>query len=137
MDWNLSKVQGLFFQVCRFGIVGLGATFIHIGVFTLLVEMGAATPMAANVLAFIPAFFASFYCHMVWTFRSHPGGLHWDLIWPMGKFLLVALFGLGLNSFGVHLVTDIIRIEYYYSALFFLFVTPGVLFLLNKFLVFK
>lgn len=137
MDLSWNNLRFLFYQICRFGVVGLAATFIHIAVFTLLVEMGMGKPMAANVFAFIPAFFVSFYFHMVWTFRSHSGSLGWHLVWPMWKFLLVALLGLALNSFGVHLVTEILKVEYYFSTLFFLFVTPTVLFLLNKHIVFK
>lgn len=137
MGWTVNSPLELFFQVCRFGIVGLVATFIHIGVFTGLVEAGAATPAAANVLAFIPAFLFSFYSHWAWTFRAGPGHIGWHLARPMAKFLVVALIGLGLNSLGVFMVTDYLQVEYYYSTLVFLFVTPSVLFVLNKFIVFR
>jgi putative flippase GtrA len=136
MDWNRSNFGLLFLQVCRFGLVGLLATFVQTGLFTLFVAMGVASPLKATVLAFFPAFMVSFFGHLYWTFQAHSGKFDWNTFWRMGKFLFVALLGLGMNSFWVYLITDVFFLKYYIATLFFLFVTPGFLFILNKYIVF-
>lgn len=136
MELSKSFIHKLVFQLTKFGIVGICATAIHVGVFTLAVEMNWATPLVANVIAFIPAFIFSFFNHYMWTFQCKERERSY-VIKTMTKFLGVALFGVCMNSFGVYLITDILNLEYYYSILYFVFVTPIALFVLNKLLVFK
>lgn len=136
MDLNRTNLCSLAVQVSKFGVVGLCATFVHVAVFMMTVEAELATPMVANIIAFIPAFMLSFYSHFVWTFQCEQRDRPY-VIRTMAKFLVVALLGVGLNSYGVYLVTEVLKIDYYFSVLFFVFVTPAVLFVLNKLLVFK
>ncbi|MBI9078893.1 MAG: GtrA family protein [Pseudodesulfovibrio sp.] len=107
------------------------------GLFTVFVETDIARPMVANILGFIPAFLLSFYSHFAWTFQYRQHGGQHHIVRTILKFLGVALFGFALNSLGIFIVTDIMQAEYYLSIFVLLFFTPIVLFLLNKFLVFK
>ncbi len=137
MASNLNKTLSLAAQVGRFGIVGALATLVHVALFTGIVKGGLASSMAANFVAFVPAFLLSFYSHFSWTFRCTHLTEKKQVLLVLCKFLVAALLGLGLNAGWVYLVTDILQAEYYYSNLFFLFVTPAILFVFNKCLVFK
>jgi len=127
----------LLLQVCRFGVVGLAATLIHVTVFTALVHFRVFQPLLSNIVAFFPAFVLSFQSHYRWTFRCDPNAERLHRAWVLVKFLGVALLGLAFNSLWVYLVVDVFQVEYYYTNLFIIFVTPGILFILNKFMVFK
>lgn len=58
--------------VARFGLVGILSTGVHIAIVWLLLTLDSTTPMLANTLAFLSAFFISFAGNYLWTFRS-PG----------------------------------------------------------------
>jgi len=137
MELTRNKAQDLFFQLSKFGIVGAIATALHIGLFTMFVETGMASPLIANLLAFVPSFLVSFYSHFIWTFKCSSEYGRKYVLWTMAKFLSAALLGIGLNSLWVYLVTDYFMIEYYYSILCFVFITPAVSFVVNKVFVFK
>lgn len=137
MESNRVNVLGLAGQIGRFGLVGALATLTHVSLFTGLVKAGLASPLTANCLAFVPAFTLSFYGHFAWTFRCTHLKLKRQIVIALVKFLVAALIGLALNSLWVYLVTDVLRVEYYYTNLFFVFVTPGFLFAFNKFIVFR
>jgi putative flippase GtrA len=124
-------------QIGRFGIVGMASTALHVALFTGLVKSGAASPMAANVMAFALAFLLSFFAHFSWTFRCVNIAQKWQVLTMLLRFLVVALIGLGFNTCWVYLVTTILGMAYYYTNFFFLLVTPTILFVCNKFFVFK
>lgn len=124
-------------QIVRFGLVGIGVTFVHVSAFTLLVMQGLASPQQANFVAFLGASIVSFYCHFIWTFQCSQAIQKCEKAWMFGRFLVVALIGLGLNSFWVYFVTAVLAVHYYYANILFIFITPLVLFVLNKLLVFN
>lgn len=132
-----NKQCQLLLQICRFGIVGIAATLIHVTVFTALVHFNFFQPLVSNIIAFFPAFTLSFHSHYRWTFRCDPNAERSHRIWVLLKFLGVALLGLAFNSLWVYLVVDVFEVEYYYTNLFIVFVTPAILFVLNKLIVFK
>ncbi len=64
----MSKI--LFFQVCRFGIVGLTAACIHFMTVILLVQNFMLPPLSANIFGFMFSFQISYWGHRLWTFST-------------------------------------------------------------------
>lgn len=60
-----------------------------------------------------------------------------DCILMLVRFFVVAIVGLLLNTFWVFIVTNVCNFQYYISLFFIIFLTPLLLYLLNKFYVFK
>ena len=80
-------------QVTRFGLVGAGATFVHMVVASSAILLGIA-PLAANFIAFIFAFCFSFTGHFVYTFHGQSKS-PWRAFL---RFLIVAASGFLLNQ---------------------------------------
>tara|TARA_E500000178_G_scaffold7012_1_gene7046 strand:- start:12 stop:404 length:393 start_codon:yes stop_codon:yes gene_type:complete len=76
----------------RFGLVGIGATLVHLCVSVLVLAMGLDVYLA-NLVGFVVAFVFSFLGHSRVTF---PDGDRSHLAWA--RFFLVALMGFGLNN---------------------------------------
>ncbi len=88
MPLKIPAYQDLW-QIFRFGIVGIVATLVHMGVATLL-SMTTEIPLVLiNTLAFLVAFGFSFCGHYYWTF-SRQSEYGRSLV----RFFLVALTGL-------------------------------------------
>lgn len=60
----------LFFQILRFGLVGLAAAAIHFGIVVALVQAGSVPPLIANIFGFAIAFQMSYWGHRLWTFAD-------------------------------------------------------------------
>jgi putative flippase GtrA len=77
-------------RLARFGIVGLGATLIHLAGAELAVLWKVA-PWLAFLIGFVPAFLFSYLGHRHFTFgHAAPGSLI--------KFLVVALVGVAVGE---------------------------------------
>ncbi len=60
----------LFFQLCRFGLVGLTAAAIHFSTVVFLVQTFMFQPLVANIIGFMLAFNCSYWGHKLWTFQD-------------------------------------------------------------------
>ena len=125
-----SPLLGLGFV--RFGIVGVAATFIHVAVFSLLVELFGAAPVAASVPAFFTAMLASYGVNRRWTFRAQ--GSHRA---HLPRYAVVALIGLGLNVLITYVVVNLLGYWYGLALAFVVTVVPAATFLLNRNWAFK
>ncbi len=83
----------LFLELVRFGIVGVAATLVHVGVAVACVEAAGLDPFVANLLAFTTAVGISYVGHMYVTFGAR--GAHAQ---RLPRFVATALLGLGLNQ---------------------------------------
>ena len=119
-------------QFLRFGFVGAIVAVLQGGGYALLVYLGWAGPLLANLLAFVPATAVSFALHFAWTFRSarRPVGAAW-------RFGAAKLSALGLNTAGVWLVKDGLGASPYAALPIMLLVTPLALFTLSKYWAFR
>lgn len=82
--------QPLAAQLMRFGLVGLAATAVHLGMAWLaLWQWPDASPFLVNLVAFLVAFQVSFWGHSRFTFRQ--SGSPW-------RFFAVTLGGFGINN---------------------------------------
>ncbi|HEX9808560.1 MAG TPA: GtrA family protein [Alphaproteobacteria bacterium] len=132
------RIAPLAVQYLRFGAVGVAATLTHVGLFAALIEFGGMAPLLANLVAFAVAVGVSFAGHYLWTFvEDRPGPGRWRATRAMGRFLVVALVGLALNSLVVYLVVHALALPYGYAILVMVSAVPVVLFLLNKFWAFR
>jgi putative flippase GtrA len=121
-----------FKQFFRFAIVGAGATLLNSGMFILLVELFRMRPLISNLLAFSMAFFVSYLGHSWWTFKSKQHSQK-----KLIKFLIVSLFGLLINSGFVWLFMHVYKQSAFIAVLPMIFFTPIIIFVINKFWVFK
>lgn len=76
------------FEIARFGIVGLSATFVHLGVAYLLAHNFDISLLLINLIAFCTAFLVSFYGHYHWTFQGQGSKRE-----SFPKFLIIAVSG--------------------------------------------
>lgn len=125
-----SPLLGLGFV--RFGIVGVASTFIHVAIFSLLVELFAVAPVVASAPAFFTAMFASYGVNHRWTFGAQ-GSHHIHL----PRYAVVALIGLGLNVLITYVVVNLLGYWYGLALAFVVSVVPVATFLLNRNWAFK
>jgi putative flippase GtrA len=60
----------LFYQLFRFGIVGLAASAVHFGIVVLLVQNWTMQPLVANIFGFAGGLQISYWGHRMWTFND-------------------------------------------------------------------
>lgn len=119
-------------QLFRFGIVGGLATLLNSVVFVVLVDRLHIQPLLGNLLAFLAAFFVSYFGHSWWTFKD---GKHSHE--KLAKFLTTSLIGLAINSGFVWVLMHHLHQTAYVAALPMIFLTPLLVFFINKSWVFK
>jgi putative flippase GtrA len=119
------RVLGL--QFIRFASVGTVATGVHVVLFAVLIELLQISALVANLAAFGAALLASFVGHCRWTFRLR------NRRWPaLGRFTVIAVLGLGLNSAIAYGIGDRLGWHYAYALAAMVTVTPVALFLLSR-----
>ncbi len=79
-------------QLTRFGLVGIAATLVHIGV-AWLVHATGASPLLANAAGFLAAFALSYLGHFYWTFSQREGHPK-----RLPRFVVVAGVGFALSN---------------------------------------
>lgn len=123
-------------MLARFGIVGVGATLLHVAVFAAIIELLMWDEMVANTLAFLVAFSLSFAGHFGWTFANLPSDVRRSAVDALPRFLAVSLLGFALNSLAVGVFARVLNFPYLASVGFMIFVTPLVVFLASRFWAF-
>lgn len=123
-------------QLTSFAIVGGLASLVHVGVFHVIFVYFSVTHWLANLAGFSLAFIVSYLGQFRWTFRQEAKKIL-DPHKAFGRFLRIALIGLGLNLFWAYLFIDILAWHHFFYLSMLLFVTPVVVFLLTKFWAMK
>ena len=119
-------------EVLRFGVVGIAATLVHVGVLTFGVEAIGVRPTLMNGVAFLMAVLVTYFGQSIWVFRNPVFN-----IFRMGKFIVVALTGLLANLVIMVLAVDFFRMHYLLGVVVALIVVPTQTLLINKFWIFK
>ena len=115
-------------QLSRFGVVGLVATAVHVGVgLGLNIGVGIA-PLAANLIAFLSALGVSFLGQTRITF---PGARADGA--AFARFSFVAVTGLALNQAIVWVVTSALGGPYWLALAVIIATVPWITFALLKF----
>lgn len=98
---NRLSLTALFRQFISFSFVGVIATTVHYIVLGFSVHFLAINPVPASVFGFIAGAIVNYLLNYHFTFNSQKEHLETSL-----RFLMVALTGLGLNTFLMFLLTD-------------------------------
>jgi putative flippase GtrA len=123
-------VPPVFVQLFRFGLVGGFVTVIGMAVYYFPATYMGVAPLLANLLAYAVAMALGYVLHSTVSFKGHgsrdnPGR-------RTGRFLVVSLVSLGLNSLFVWVLTGLLHGPTWWPLLPMLFVTPLVTFGLNR-----
>jgi putative flippase GtrA len=128
-----APLHALGLQYGRFVLVGIGATAIHVLIYSGSIELLGAAPLLANALGFASGVNVSYVGHRRWTFRGTASGGRRSLV----RFWAVALFGFALNSAFVQLVTGTLQLHYGWSVPLIAGVTPVLSFAISKWWAFR
>lgn len=121
----------IFNTVARFGLVGICATLVHLGVAWLLLRYGFSA-LFANILAFPPAFIVSFSGHWMITFMKRAG-----VRTALPRFLFISAAGFIINNFALAFLITFTPWHNLTKIVFALFLVPISTFLLSNFWAFK
>lgn len=121
-------------QLIRFGIGGGLVTALSTAVYWSMATMLHMRPLIANVIGYLIAVLTGYFLHSQWSFKGH--GRRDNIARTTGRFFLVSLVSLGLNSLWVWLLTGVLHGPTWWPVPFMLVVTPGVTFVLNRVWVF-
>lgn len=120
-------------QFVKFAIVGVISTLIDWGAFYLFNHFLGVFYLIAKILSFILAVINSYLWNRSWTFRSQ----NKDKIEEFGKFIVVSLVGLGINTLIFYLAAGRLHLTYILSLIIATAITLVWNFLANKSWVFK
>ncbi|MCC9166716.1 GtrA family protein [Pontibacter harenae] len=126
------SVDSFFLKLFKFGIVGLSGTALDFGVTYLAKEKLRWNKYIANSCGFVVAVTDNYYLNRIYTFHSTDP----DVGWQFGKFMGVALVGLALNNLIIFVMTEKLRLNFYFSKLSATFIVFLWNFTLNYFFTF-
>jgi putative flippase GtrA len=121
--------RALVAQIVRYGVVGLGITIFQISLYNLLVTLLHIGPLGANPLASAAAMLLGYISHSRFTFAGHQAGGVTETGW---RFVIVSLIGFALNQGWTWAFTRHFGWPKWSPSLAYLFLTPPVLYLLNR-----
>ena len=98
----------------KFGVVGFSGVFVDFGITYLFKEIIKINKYVSNAIGFIFAATSNYILNRIWTFESENA----DVATEYGKFMLVSVIGLGINSLTLYLLTDKLKWNFYLSKIF-------------------
>ena len=98
----------------KFGVVGFSGVFVDFGITYLFKEIIKINKYVSNAIGFICAATSNYILNRIWTFESENA----DVASEYGKFMLVSVIGLGINSLTLYLLTDKLKWNFYLSKIF-------------------
>lgn len=126
-DQKFQALLAQFFELARFGIVGVGATLTHLGVAYLLASHSEMPLVICNTMAFGVAFIVSFLGHYHWTFK--PAG---PARGSLFKFFAVAVLGLIASNILLFILVELNIANDFTKLLISIFIIPIVSYILSK-----
>jgi putative flippase GtrA len=125
-----SAIPPFFGQVIRFGLVGGFVTVIGMAVYYFPATYMGVAPLLANLLAYAVAMALGYVLHSTVSFKGH--GSRDNTAKRTGRFFIVSLVSLALNSLFVWVLTGPMHGPTWWPLVPMLFVTPAVTFALNR-----
>ena len=98
----------------KFGVVGFSGVFVDFGVTYLFKEIIKINKYVSNAIGFICAATSNYILNRIWTFQSENA----DVATEYGKFMLVSVIGLVINSLTLYILTDKLKWNFYLSKIF-------------------
>lgn len=123
----------LFWQLTRFGIVGVSAALVHFSIVILLVESDSMEPLIANVIGFCTAFQISYWGHRMWTFS----GTTQKHTVTFSRLLLVSILAFIVNEGMFYVFMQQFAFPYPLALILVLSILPLIIFTINKLWVFE
>ena len=117
-------------QLLRFGLVGGFVTFLGVAAYWVPATFLGVPPLLANLLGYGVAVAFGYVLHSRVSFRGH--GSRDNVAKRTGRFFIVSLVSLALNSLFVGILTEPLHGPTWWPVIPMLFVTPLVTFYLNR-----
>jgi putative flippase GtrA len=127
--------RALLGQLLRYGITGGLASVLNIALYWIGATFLGIDPNLAMVLGYLAAVVVGYVIHSRWSFRGH--GRRGNVARTGGRFFLVSLVSLALNSLWVWLFVRYWGGPTWWPIPFTLTVTPLLVFWLNRRWVFE
>jgi putative flippase GtrA len=119
-------------RLVRYGISGGTAATVHLGVLTLLVELGGLRPVVASAVGFLCGFVVSYLLQRRWVFATdHRHGF------TLPRFVVVIGLGLLINTAVLWLGTEYLEHHYALVQLAAFAVVPLNNYVLNSLWTFR
>jgi putative flippase GtrA len=118
----------------KYLIAGGTASFVNLALLFCFTHYIGFHYLVSATLAFIVAFFVSFYLQKFWTFRDNSRN---EISKQGGKYLVTGLINLAINSVLMYVFVDIFHIWYMYSQVLAALLIACESFLIYKFLIFN
>ena len=131
---DLDALPPLLVQLIRFGLVGGFVTALGAASYWVPATFLGVPPLIANVIGYLVAAGFGYVLHSRVSFRGH--GSRDNPVQRTGRFLMVSLISLGLNSLFVWVLTGLLKGPTWWPVVPMLFATPLVTFALNRHWVF-
>jgi len=130
VDLEALPLPPMLVQLIRFGLVGGFVTALGAGAYWVPATFLGVPPLLANVLGYVVAAGIGYLLHSRISFRGH--GSRDNPVQRTGRFVIVSLISLGLNSLFVWALTGPMHGPTWWPVVPMLFVTPLVTFGLNR-----
>ncbi len=130
-----AESRALFWQVVRYGLTGLAVTAIQAVIYWTLAALVGLHPQIALVAGFCVAVIAGYVLHGAYSFRDETREDR--SAGRAMRFVAVSLVSLGINALWVWLCVTTLVWPEWAPIPAFVFVTPAIVFVLNRQWVFR
>lgn len=122
--------KGAFGQFFRYGLVGGFVTILGAATYWVAAALMNIFPLVANVLAYAVAVFFGYFLHSRWSFRGH--GQQRNFTRTVSRFVMTSGLSFALNSLFIWILNGILNLPVWWPILPMVFVTPLIIFVINK-----
>jgi putative flippase GtrA len=123
---NKIAIYKIIIKFLRYSVVGVIGTGIHFGTLVFLVELFKINPIISSGIGFVLTVIASYFLNHYWTFKSTRKHLY-----SLPRYIIVSCAGLGLNTFIMYLMIDVLGLWYIWGQASVSVVIPLFNFVLN------
>lgn len=127
--------RALVWQIVRYGVTGLFVTACQAAIYWTLAALAGLHPQIANLIGYGAAVVIGYAAHSAFTFRGH--GAEGGSVTRGAKFVAVSLVSYALNALWVYLCVTHMRWPEWSPIPAMIFITPAIVFGLNRQWVFR
>jgi putative flippase GtrA len=126
--WDQRRRYKLILQIIKFGIVGVIATLVDMGVLVILKELLLIDVLIASAISFCVSVAVNYILSMTFVFKSE----NQNKVIEVGIFILLSIGGLCLNQLILWIGVNFTHIYYLIVKLFALLIVPVYNFITRK-----
>ena len=131
----LARNRDLVMQFLRYGITGGFVTLVGVGVYWLCATPWGYPPLLATFFAYLIAVSIGYVLHSRFSFKNH--GSREDTLGTSSRFIAGSLLSYALNSLFVWITTGLLGGPAWWGIPPMVFVTPVIIFIVNRLWVFR